>query len=121
MKAWRYSGTFLVLTGILHTAISFYMGAGSFAAMFRDGLVDSAGSDLQRSLSLWFLVCGILLIMFGQALQYYIKRTGIPAPASLGYSMLVFSVVGGVIVPLSGFWLFLPQALVIIVANRRKS
>lgn len=42
-----------------------------------------------------------------------------PAPLILGYCILAFAVVGCIIEPISGFWLFLPQALVIIAANRK--
>ncbi len=57
----------------------------------------------------------------GQTLQYYIKKEQKPAPLFLGYCILVFVVVGCIIEPISVFWLFLPQALVIIAANRKKS
>lgn len=58
---------------------------------------------------------------WGQTLQYYIKKEQKPAPLFLGYCILVFAVVGCIIEPISVFWLFLPQALVIIAANRKKS
>ena len=51
----------------------------------------------------------------------YIKKEQKPAPLVLGYCILAFAVVGCIIEPISGFWLFLPQALVIIAANRKRN
>lgn len=118
MKIWKYSGTLLTITGVIHTAIAFLFSWETYKEILSDGLINSIGRDSERALALWFLVCGVLLIFLGQTLQYYINRDHQPAPLFLGYSMLIFSVVGSLIYPLSGFWLFIPQSLIIILAKR---
>jgi len=118
MKIWKYSGTLLTATGILHTIVALGLGWSRYSEMFQDGLINSTEGDFERGFALWFLVCGVLLILLGETLQYYIKREQKPAPLFLGYSLLVFSVLGCIIVPVSGFWLFIPQALIIILAKR---
>lgn len=121
MKLWKYSGTFLVITGVIHTIYALFLGKDSFAEMIRDGLINSTGEIYSRAFALWFLVCGIILIFWGQTLQHYIKKEQKPAPLFLGYALLIFAVVGCIVEPISGFWLFLPQALVIIAVNRKRS
>lgn len=37
----------------------------------------------------------------------------------LGYALLLVSVAGCILLPLSGFWLFIPQALIMILAKRK--
>ena len=118
-RLWRYSGTFLAVTGVIHTIYALFLGKDAFVEMLRDGLINSTGDDYGRAFALWFLVCGVILILWGQTLQHYIRKEQKPAPLSLGYCILVFAVVGCVLEPVSGFWLFLPQALVIIAANRK--
>ena len=118
MKLWKYSGTFLVVTGVIHTVYALFLGKDTFVEMIRDGVINSTGDNYSRAFALWFLVCGIILIFWGQTLQYYIKKEQKPAPLSLGYGLLIFAVAGCIVEPISGFWLFLPQALVIIIANR---
>lgn len=118
-RLWRYSGTFLAVTGVIHTIYALFLGKDAFVEMLRDGLINSTGDDYDRAFALWFLVCGVILILWGQTLQHYIRKEQKPAPLSLGYCILVFAVVGCVLEPVSGFWLFLPQALVIIAANRK--
>lgn len=117
MKLWKFSGTFLTATGILHTLVALHLSKDAYAGMIRDGFVNSAIHDVNRELALWFLVCGILLILWGQTLRYYIKKEQKPAPEFVGYSVLLFAVIGCIIEPVSGFWLFLPQAFIIIRAN----
>lgn len=118
MKLWRYSGFFLTATGVIHVVFALTAYWSSYSALFSDGLVNSLGEDLQKNLAFWFILVGVLLLMFGQSLQHYIKKEGMPAPLSLGYALLVFSVFGCFVVPASGFWLFIPQALIIILAKR---
>lgn len=120
IRLWRYSGIFLILTGILHTITAVLLGKDAYVAMIKDGLVNSADSDHIREFSFWFLICGIFIILFGQTLHYYIKKEQKPAPLFLGYGILILTIFGCIIEPISGFWLFIPQALIIIIANKKK-
>ncbi len=114
---WKWSGTYLTWTGVIHTAVALVMGYGNYMPMLREGLVNSVGSSFERGFVLWFLVCGVLLLLLGPLLQHYLRVTRRPAPMWFGVALLVFSIVGGVIEPVSGFWLFVPQAVIIISAN----
>lgn len=119
MKLWKYSGTFLTLTGIIHTIYAVLTGKAVYAEILKDGLVDSIGNSYERDFALWFLVCGFLLILWGQTLQHYIKKEQKPAPMFLGYSILLISIIGCLIEPVSGFWLFFPQAFIILFSGKR--
>jgi hypothetical protein len=118
VKLWKYSGILLVATGILHSIVAILFGKDDLWAIFQDGLLDAVGEDVPREFAFWFLICGIFVVFLGQILHYYIKKEQRPAPLFLGYNILVLSVIGCVIVPVSGFWLFIPQALIIIFAKR---
>lgn len=39
MKLWKYSGTFLTATGIIHTIYALFIGKDAFSEMLRNGLV----------------------------------------------------------------------------------
>jgi len=120
VKIWKYSGIFLIATGILHTIVAIALGKEAFLKIFRDGLYSLTSIDYERAFAVWFFICGIFVILLGQVLHYYIKKEQKPAPLSFGYSLLIFTIFGCVIEPGSGFWLFIPQALIIIFANKRK-
>jgi len=120
MKLGKYSGLFLIVTGILHVITAIILFWSKYWDMIKAGLVNSVEKDSSRELALWFLVCGVIIILFGQTLHYYQKREHRPAPLALGYNMLIFAIVGCLMCTVSGFWLFLPQAIIIILANKRR-
>lgn len=117
---WKYSGTFLAITGILHAIIAVLINGRIYVEIFRSGLVNINSKDYTVGFAFWFFMIGVLLIFWGLTLQYYIKEVQKPAPLFIGYTMLIFAVIGCLMIPASGFWLFIPQALIIIVANKRK-
>jgi hypothetical protein len=120
MKLWKYSGIFLMATGILHTIVAIVIGWEAFVEIIRNELLINVTSrDYTHEFALWFFICGVFIILFGQVLHFYIKREQKPAPLSFGYSLLVFTILGCIVEPGSGFWLFLPQALIIIFANKK--
>jgi hypothetical protein len=119
VKLWKYSGLFLVATGILHTIVAIVLGKEVYLKIIRDGLYNVTSLDYTRAFAIWFFVCGIFIILLGQVLHYYIKKEQKPAPLSFGYSLLIFTIFGCVVEPGSGFWLFLPQAFIIIAANKK--
>ena len=120
LKLWKYSGIFLVATGILHTVVAIVLGKEAFMKIVQEGLYNVTSLDFEREFAIWFFVCGIFVILLGQVIHYYIKKEQKPAPLSFGYSLLVFTIFGCIIEPGSGFWLFLPQALIIIFAHRKR-
>ena len=119
VKIWKYSGIFLIATGILHTIVAIGLGKDVFLEIIQDGVINVTSQDFIRAFAFWFLVCGFFVILLGQVLHYYIKNEQKPAPLFFGYSLLIFSILGCIVEPISGFWLFLPQALIIILANKK--
>ncbi|MDU1904629.1 MAG: DUF6463 family protein [Dysgonomonas sp.] len=120
MRLWKYSGTYLVLTGILHTIVAGILYKEPLLEIIKSGLINGVKENTPQDTAFWFLVCGLIIILFGMTLQHYLRRTYKPAPKFIGYFLLVFSLLGGIIVPVSGFWLFVPQALIIILAKERR-
>ena len=118
LKIWKYSGIFLIATGILHTIVAIALGKDAFLKIIRDGLYSATSLDYTRAFAVWFFICGIFVILLGQVLHYYIKKEQKPAPLSFGYSLLLFSIFGCIVEPGLVFWLFLPQAFIIIIANK---
>ena len=115
-----YSGLLLIITGIIHTIFALVSFGNIYLNIIHDRLANVTSHDNARSFAFWFLVCGIFVILSGTILQHYQKREQKPAPLSLGYSLLVLSVIGCIIEPISGFWLFIPQALIIIWGNKKQ-
>jgi hypothetical protein len=118
-KWWQLSGILLLATGILHTIIAIMLGGESLLAIAQNGLWNGIGGNFERGLAVWFLVCGIFCMFLGLMVHEYIKRVGESAPLWLGYGLLIMSVCGCIVDPVSGFWLIVPQALIIIMSKRK--
>jgi hypothetical protein len=139
---WRYSGTFLILTGVIHVLFGVYFGWDVITGIFHDGLFNTifenssridamsnhylnvlAGfegvQELQRFGLYWFMVTGFFWVAAGQLGNRIIEIENKPLPLSFGYFLLVYTVIACSILPVQGSWLFLPQALIIISANRK--
>ena len=118
---WKYSGILLFATGILHCIVGVAVGKDYLWGIAKEGFFNTAHEDdLSRGLAFWFLICGVVIIILGHLLHYYIKKEQQPAPKLLGYWLLGLGLIGGIIAPVSGFWLFIPQALIIIYAKSIK-
>ena len=118
-KLWKYSGIFLIATGILHSIVGIAFSKDYLWAIIKEGLFNTVkDDDFALGLSFWFLMCGIIFIILGHVLHYYIKKEQKPAPKFLGYYLLGLGIIGCIIMPVSGFWLFIPQALIILFAKR---
>ena len=118
VKIWKYSGIFLVATGILHSVVCIVMGKDNLWGIIKDGLFNSIQeNDFLRGMSFWSLLFGVSIIILGHLLHFYIKKEQQPAPNFLGYWLLILGIIGCIIMPVSGFWLIIPQALIIIFAK----
>ncbi|MDR1558206.1 MAG: DUF6463 family protein [Clostridiales bacterium] len=47
------------------------------------------------------------------------RETGIAPACPIGYYLLALSIFGCLFIPVSGFWLFIPQAIIIINSNSK--
>ena len=119
MKLWKKSGALLIATGILHNLIGFMMGWEVLKALANEGFVNSINTEMDRNAIFWFLFSGFMLMLLGKLMQTYSQEQNKPVPAYLGYYLLALTVIGCLMMPLSGFWLVLPQALIIIMAHRK--
>lgn len=120
MKAWKFSGHLLIGTGILHNTIGLFIGWDVLKAIFESGVVNSINNEMDRNAVFWFLFSGFMMMLFGQLITDYIKENTKPISKSLGVYLLLLTVIGCIMMPVSGFWLVLPQALIIIFASRPK-
>jgi hypothetical protein len=57
--------------------------------------------------------------ILGYLVWWLERRVGL-VPALLGWLLVAFSLVNVVLVPVSGFWLFLAPAAIIIARSRRR-
>ncbi|WP_223846313.1 DUF6463 family protein [Wenzhouxiangella sp. AB-CW3] len=119
----KYSGWYLLATGIIHNTIGLVTGWGIIAGIHADGWWNSIQTggemDFARSAMLWFLVLGFFWMMLGHLMQQWLNHTGRPLPAQIGWGLLANGVLVAMVLPASGAWLVIAQGLLILLGGRK--
>lgn len=112
----KYSGYYLLLTGIIHNLLGLAMGWPILLEMHQDGwfnAIEAEGKMLfERSAISWFLITGFFWMMFGWMLQKAIEK-GFTPPLSLAYSFVVIGSAVAYLMPVSGAYLFIVQGIIL--------
>lgn len=112
----KYSGYYLLFTGIIHNLIGFAMGWPVIIDMHQDGWFNAIEGNghimFDRSAISWFLITGFFWMMFGWMLQKAIEQ-GFTPPLSLAYSFIIIGAVVAYLMPISGAYLFIVQGVVL--------
>ena len=116
----RLSGPLLMATGVLDLLYVLVFHFRQLAAIAGDGFfgaVELHPSQLDRETAFWHLTFGAMVVILGGLVHWTQSRTG-TLPAFLGWSLLALGLFGAILVPVSGFWLVLPQAVMMLVVAR---
>lgn len=120
----RLCGPLLMATGVLDLLYVLVFHSRQLAAIAGDGFLnavepDVAISTFDRETAFWHLMFGATVLILGGLVHWAQARTG-ALPAFLGWSLLVLGAIGVILMPASGFWLVLPQAVLMLVVARGK-
>ncbi len=114
-KTKRQVGLLLILTGLLHTIVGLFGYMEQLQPIIADGLWNTVGEgQWERATAFWFMMFGFMLIFLGYTADWLMKKRGIAPPAAFGWMLLVVCLAGVVVMPVSGFWLGLPQAWILL-------
>ena len=116
MKIWI--GYWLMLVAVIHTVAMFIFFPAPLADIFKRGVFDSIGTEPLLGAVAWFGLCGVLLFMFGMAINA-LERSAQGVPLSMAWAILALTVLGIVLMPTSGFWLALPAVVGILLQQRQ--
>lgn len=104
----RWIGRSLVAIGLLHTIFGVVVFAPTWATLAREGVFNTVNQQPMREAAYWFLFFGLLLLLLG-ALVDWCEAQGSTLPAFIGWGLLVMTLVGVAVMPVSGLWLvFIP-------------
>lgn len=117
----RLSGPLLMATGVLDLLYVLVFHSRQLAAIAGDGFFGAVELDpaqFDRETAFWHLTFGTTVLILGGLVHWAQSRTG-TLPAFLGWSLLALGLFGAILVPVSGFWLVLAQAVMMLVVARR--
>lgn len=102
----RWIGRTLVAIGLLHTVFGVVAFRSVWEALFQEGLLNTVNRQPLREAAYWFLFFGFVLLLLG-ALIDWCEAQQSRLPAFLGWGLLAMTLVGVVVMPISGMWLAL--------------
>lgn len=115
----RVSGYWLIATSIIHILVGTWLYAEPLADIGRSGIFNAVDPYFDRNTAFWFMIVAPLLFTLGQ-ICCWAQAHSITLPAFLGWHLLAISVVGVILMPISGFWLLMPPAILIIFVSRQE-
>jgi hypothetical protein len=110
------AGSLLISVAVVHAVFGAWFGRRLLQGMLFDGIVNTVDSHPDRGLVFWFLLMSPLLLMLGQLCLFLAER-GIVPPAWLGFEVLALTVCSALLMPVSGFWLLIPPAGLLLRAS----
>jgi hypothetical protein len=116
----RLSGPLLMATGVLDLLYVLVFHSRQLTAIAGDGFfgaVELVPAQLDRETAFWHAAFGTTVLILGALVRWAQARTG-TLPAFLGWSLLAFGMAGAALMPVSGFWVVLPQAVLMLVVAR---
>jgi len=113
----KYSGHFLIITGMIHNLIGLAMGWPILSEMHQEAWFSTTELDgnmlFDRAAIIWFLTSGTFWILFGLTLKKLIAD-GFTPPISLGWGFIVIGIALVIIMPVSGAYLFILQGILLV-------
>ncbi len=110
---YKTSGYLLIGTGMIHNVLGVLLFWEPLLDMIQSGLFNAIAEQYDRGLVFWFLFFGFLLMVLGRVLSRMTADDSASARL-IGWSLLALALAGIVIMPVSGFWLILPQAWLLL-------
>ncbi|PWF48408.1 DUF6463 family protein [Massilia glaciei] len=107
-------GRWIIFVAAGHSLLGLAVFSKVLVRMFERGVFNSVGADPGANLATWFLMFGAVLALLGMALNALERHQDFPAARSLGVGILLMTIAGVVLVPVSGFWLALPAAIALV-------
>jgi hypothetical protein len=118
-KLSKNTGNFIVITGIMHLIIGVIEYQEALFEILRLGIINTADKNLQTFGFFWFEINGFFVIFAGAFIQHYINEFKKQIPGKFGWYLLAIAVFGCLLEPLSGFYVYVLIAAMIIVQNKK--
>ncbi len=119
----RISGYLLIAISIIHVLVGIWLFAQPLTDILQSGVFNAVAPDpfapyFDREDAFWFMMASPLFFTLGQ-LCCWVQERVIALPTFLGWNLLAISTVGIVLEPISGFWLLMLPAFLIIIGSRQ--
>lgn len=111
MKKWI--GKWVMFVALGHTAVAIAFFGSAYRELLGRGLYNTVNSAT-AGLAVWFALFGAVLFIVGMLVSALESRQ-VAVPKTVGVALLLLTVLGVVLMPVSGFWLMLPAIAAILL------
>ncbi len=116
----KVAARMLIAIGVLHLLLFLWFGRRVLVAIANEGYWNTIDPIRDRQMIFWALMTGVFGLLLGQ-LALWIETHGKRLPDFLGWELIAITLVGGVLMPESGGWLFLIPAVLVLIGARHAS
>ena len=113
-NAWKITGWYVFILGIIHVLSGIFMLQEGLREILSIGLFSGAVVSMAASAAFWFEFFGLFFIYFGWQWKEQINRYNQPLSKFSAWGMTVLTLVGFIIVPVSGFILMIPLCIIML-------
>ena len=104
-------GRWLLWVAALHTIVAGIFFGKVFLGVMQRGVFNAVGRDPLTSAAVWFLLFGAGLALLGMAINALEQSENFASARALGLGTALLTLLGIVLMPMSGFWLAIPPAI----------
>lgn len=115
----RWIGAAIMATAVLHTVVGLMFASKPLMDVLNAGIFNAVDPHFDRMAAVWFLLFGAMLFLLGLFVQWALQETD-TLPASVGWGFLLTCVAGVILMPASGFWLGIIEAIVMLRISAQK-
>ena len=101
-------GHWLMLVAIIHTVVGLWLFQQDLLDMARLGLFDTVEQNPRRAGVAFFMFTGFALALLAHAVTGLERAGDVKTQRTLGVGLLLIFCLGVLLMPASGFWLFVP-------------
>lgn len=103
----KNTGNFITITGILHIVLGLSLNWKIAKEIVRFGLINTADKNADWFGFFWYEINGLFVMFTGALLQCFINESGKQIPRKFGWYLLLIALVGCLMEPLSGFYVYI--------------
>lgn len=113
----RLVARLLMLTGIGHTLLGFVLFHAPLGAIAHEGFINTIRfGQFDRTTAFWFILFGPACFLLGQLVGHAFERSDRWVLSLIGWNLLAMGVGGVLVMPVSGFWILIVLAPLVLRA-----
>lgn len=116
----RWVGRWIILVGVIHCVYGTVVFFDPLSGIVRDGIWNAVNGNAGRPLAFWFVLFGLMSILFGAAVDQ-IEKDQKEFPPFLRYGFPSLTLLAIIAMPISGGWLMVPSAAGLLLRKAKTS